>query len=194
MNAKEPRLGSAGFTLIEALTAIAILGIVLTLSAGALRHFWLVQSLDSATNEVVTQLRQLQEQAISENYPRVYGARFRKGTSEWASIRFDPGTNPDTSDDTCTQVRSRSFGSGVFSAAVTVGSATDFAASSEATFCSTNLRDTANNLITVTVNDEFAFFYAKGSAVSGSVTLEQTTLGRAGVVTVAPLTGRVTRT
>ncbi len=72
-----------GFTLIEVLATLVLMGILLGLSVPALRHFWLARALEGGADQVVSQLRQLQEEAISQSHPQVFGARFRPDSSQW---------------------------------------------------------------------------------------------------------------
>lgn len=170
-----------GYTLIEVLVVLALGAILLTLSAGALRNFWFVQSLEGATSEVTTQLRRIQVRTTSESNPLVYGARFRFGSSEWGVVRYDPNGG------TCTEVETKSLDTGVFSAGARISgntSLTTFSTTNETTTCRTALS---------APDDQFAFFYARGSATAGQVTVEQPQLGRIRTVTVAAITGRVTR-
>src|SRR5688572_15424754 len=106
------RRTQGGFTLLEILVAMSLMAIVLTLSVGALRHFWLARALSSGTESVVTQLRSTQENAVSESYPVVYGVRFDVGTQNWYVLRYDP-MNAGAGDDTCTVTETYSLESGV---------------------------------------------------------------------------------
>lgn len=181
-----------GYTLIEMLVTLALAAILLTLGASAVRHYWLVQSLAGAADEVETQLRQLQIRSRSENHPLVYGARLHPkdaDKTQWEIVRYNPnGAGPGSP--TCQQVESRAFGSGVFSAEVRVISAdfdgANLAKAPAQSFCEANL-DGASN-------DEFVFFYARGSATGGELTLQQPIIGRTKTIAldVGGLTGRVT--
>lgn len=199
-----------GFTLIELMAVMAIGAILLTLSGAAVRHFWLAQTLDGATDEVVAQLRQVQQRATTESNPLVYGIHFREGSSDWKIVRYTPGTSStqtclvteedgvkvkvctagtDGTADACELVESETFGTGVFSAAVEI-SAADFSAgggTDEQAVCRGALGTSPKS------KDKFVMFYARGSATAGSVTLRQPTLDRTEQVNVAGLTGRVTR-
>lgn len=170
-----------GYTLIELLVVMGLAAILFTLSVGAARNFWLVRSLHGSGDEVVRQLRQTQERTVSESHPLIYGARFRAGSSQWAVVRFDPGATTATSDDTCSEVGTREFASGVQVATV------DVADVDVTTFCRQNLPGAM-------AQDEFFFFYARGNATAGTLALSHTSLpGRAVTVTVTPVTGRVSR-
>lgn len=176
-----------GFTLVELLVVIGLTAVLLMLSAGAVRHFWLVQALEGAADETVTQLRQLQARTTSESHPVVYGMRLRESTGEWGIVRFQPnGTG--TSDDTCTELEKHIFGTGMFSASTVVQSASFPQTGSEIyeqTLCRSKLGNDAR--------DRFVLFFARGNATPGRLTLVQPILGLTRVVDVTPITGRVTR-
>lgn len=176
-----------GFTLIEVLAVVALLAILLTLSAPALRTYWFTQSLHSATDEAVSLLRRLQARVTSESHPLVYGARFRKGSSDYALILYDPRAIAPAP--ACTQDGgTRAFNTGVFNATVRVSATTTAVPdSSEAAACRAQLPG-------VTTNDVFVFFYARGTATPGTIRLEQPNLDRGENVTISGLTGRVERT
>lgn len=167
-----------GFTLLEILVALALAAILVTFSAGALRHFWLVRSLSGSADEVITQLRSTQENAVSESYPVVYGVRFDVGESDWYVVRYDP-VNAGAGDDTCTIVESHTLRNGV-----EVSEASFLPDATITPFCSSTTGAPASA--------SFVFFYPRGNATSGSVVLEQMRLGRTSEIEVAALTGRVT--
>src|SRR5918992_5727020 len=79
-----------GFSLVELLFAMMLLGILLTLSASALKTFWLRRALDGSTKQVTAQLRQLQQRAVAESHPLVYGARFTEGSDSYTLLRYNP--------------------------------------------------------------------------------------------------------
>ena len=172
-----------GFTLIEVAVATVLFAIVVTLGAAALRHYWLVQSLEGAANEVVTQLRQLHTRSASESHPRIYGARFREDASEWDIVLYDAQAG------TCTRDAPRRFGGGEFQSGVVV-SAVSFTGEPEGT-ATCVATGTAEGW--AEAGDQFVFFYPRGSATDGSVTLRQPILDRTRTVRVRPMTGRVSR-
>lgn len=165
-----------GFTINELLVTLAIVTLVFGLSATALRQFWLTRSLQGAADEVVTQLRQLQEEAISQSHPQVFGAVFRAGSSNWELIEYDP-TGGGSGTASCTEEGTRTF-EGPQVSAVDFGTAP----SDVATTCS------------IAGGEEVVLFYARGTATAGSLTLVHPSIsGRSRTVTVTPLTGRVTQ-
>lgn len=165
---------SGGFTLLEVLIAIALLSIVFTLSAGALRTYWLHQALVRAEGNVVAELRNLQDSSVSQSNPVSYGARFRPSSNEWAVLRFNGATEPDT----CTQTL-RSFDSGVFVA--------------EAAFASApGLTATCRSATGGNAADQFVFFFPRGTATAGDVTLRSRYFDdRQRTIEVTPITGKV---
>ena len=167
-----------GFTLLEVLIASVLMGIVLTLSVGALRHFWLVRALSGGTESVVTQLRSTQENAVSESYPVVYGVRFDVGTRNWYVLRYDP-MNAGAGDDTCTITERYSLESGV-----EIKTAAFMADAGITNFCKGTTAAPATAAL--------AFFYPRGNATSGQLVLEHSGIGQTRTVSVAALTGRVT--
>jgi type II secretory pathway pseudopilin PulG len=166
--------------LIELLVTMTIVAALLGLSARPLRHFWLVQSLEGATDAAVTQLREQQEDSVSQAYPRIFGARFTAGSAEWTLFRYDP--NAVAPAPTCTS-ESRSFAGGTFGGNVIVKSVavTNDSAAAEYTNCAS-------------AGDKVIFFYPRGSSTGGSIVLEQPNIGLEETVSVSVATGRVTRT
>lgn len=167
-----------GFTLIELLVAMSLAAIMMTLSVFGLREFWFVRSLEGGTDGVVTQLRQLQSRVSSESNPIIFGAHFDVGTPNWTLVRYDP--RPALLADRCSVSGSRSFDAGVV-----VTSATFTA--------DTPVSDACTPKVAGASAAEFVFFYARGSATAGSMTLRHPALDRQRTVAVSPITGRVTK-
>lgn len=191
------RTREAGFTLIELLAVVTLMGILLALGAMSLRHFWLVQALETSKDEVVTQLRRQQQRVVAETHPLVYGARFPKGgppseRRQWGLIRYNADSNGDgnLNDPSCVEYQSIVLGDGV--TVVPASSGTAFTDTSGlSTYCDSNLRRGGAPYRQAN-NDDFAFFFARGNATGGQVTIIQTLLGnRAKTVCVTGLTGRV---
>ena len=174
------RSNDDGFTLIELLAGMLIMFVLLGVGVFALRQFWLSHSLKGGRAEVVSQLRQLQERSVSESHPLVYGARFHVGSPTFGIVKFNPNSASTTTDDTCVETSKVTLESNV---RVTAASFTS--ASGITSLCRTQ--------ISGAVSDEFAFFYARGTATSGQVTLVSPAYtGHSATVTVSPITGRVT--
>ena len=171
--------GQAGFTLVELLTTLLLASILVTLGAFAFRHYWFVQSLEGGENELINQLRGLQQRVVSESFPLVYGARFVPGSSRWVHVQYDPDTT------NCTVVRDADFRSGVFNAGVEIEAA-DFD-----TYSSGGINVSSRCRLGIG-SAEVVFFFARGTATTGEVTIVQPRLdGRTKKVCVAGLTGRV---
>ena len=167
-----------GYTLVETMVVLMIVGLLLTLGVGALRQFWFHRALEGGADEVVAELRQLQVRSVSESHPLVYGAMFTKNEATWRFLQFDPNGNG-TADDSCTSFEKRSF-----NAQVTVGAATDFE-------IEPILTETCRTQLLAGATDEFVFFYSRGTASPGSVVLESDVLDRSETITVGGLTSRI---
>jgi prepilin-type N-terminal cleavage/methylation domain-containing protein len=162
-----------GYTLIEVLVAMALASILVTLGAFALRSYWINRSLEGARAEVGSTLRQLQQQTVSESHPLVFGARFTPGSSKWATLRYDPR------DGTCTKIESdnKFLNTAVYVTEASFATAPDVNQS----LCPASGEGT----------DVFVWFYARGTATPGSLTLAQPQLDRELKVTVSGLTSRI---
>jgi prepilin-type N-terminal cleavage/methylation domain-containing protein len=173
------RRSEGGFTLVELLVSMALIAVLATLSVQPLRTYWLRQGLAGASDDVATQLRSIQERVVSESHPLVYGASFAADSDAWFLLRYDPGDSTITTDDTCEVTGERALERGV------VVSSVDFTAPPSDIV-------TACDAVTE-AGDELVFFYARGSATGGQVTLRQPILDDTETITVGPITGRVTR-
>lgn len=171
-----------GFTLIELMVAMGLAAILLTLSASTVRNFWLERSLEASVDETVTQLRQTQSRATGESHPLIYGIRFRANSNAYSIVRFNPLDQTTVVDDVCEEAGNRTFEDGVVVHAV----AFDDGASDLMSACSTAASGYATG-------DDFVFFYARGSATAGTLSLRHSTTGDIKTIGVLPLTGRVTR-
>ena len=171
-----------GFSLIELMVALGLAAILLTLSASTLRNFWLERSLEASVDETVTQLRQTQSRATGESHPLIYGLRFRPDSNAYSIVRFDPVDQTTLTDDICEEAGSRTFEDGVVVDSIAFGDGPSDLMSA----CSTAAAGYASG-------DDFIFFYARGSATAGTLSLRHTTTGDVMTLGVLPLTGRVTR-
>ena len=168
-----------GVTMIEILVVSTLLAVMMTLSAGPLRTYWRRQALERGKSEVIAQMQNVQQTSVSETTPYVYGVRFKLDSAEWGIVKFDGNSATTTADDTCVQTRSLSFSDGVRVSAASFAVAPDIT-----TKC--------RSAISGAASDQFAFFYARGTATGGGVTLVQPALEAAArSVTVTPITGRV---
>lgn len=177
-----PRNSASGFTLVEVLVAVSIVAVLFTLGAQPLRNYWLKQSLFGARDDLMSEMEATQSRVTSESHPLVFGIRFSDAPGyndegRWGLIKYDP-TNGPSGAATCTQYATRTNDSGVFNAAVEIVNAsfTPATPATEQAFCRSSLKDSSGSSLAAT-NDEFVFFYARGTATGGSVTLTQPSLG-----------------
>jgi Tfp pilus assembly protein FimT len=171
----------AGFTLVELMVVMVMIIILLMLGAYAVRQFWLRRSLQGAQDQVVVQMRQVQQRSMAETYPITYGIRFEKGTSNWGIVRYNATSS------TCQAVNNLKMSDGV-----------QFVNDAETDFPDVTALTTAcRNAAPSSSNYEVIFFYPKGStnAAPGgsSVKLSQPAMPKTSKVIVSPITGRVTR-
>lgn len=165
-----------GFTLVELGVVGVVLAIVLTLGASAFSRYWKVRALNGSVEEVVSELRAEQQGASTQTHPWVMGAWFKAGTSSWGVVRANSLTGD------CIVTSRRTFGTRVVVSAVSFD---DVATG--------NL--TANCVNEAETGSEVVFFFARGTATGGSVSLKHAEVsgGAARTITVSPVTGRVTR-
>ena len=160
-----------GFTLIELLAGVALIGILMTLAAGALRIYWFRQGLERSSEVVVTEMRGAQQRAFAESHPVVYGLRFQVGSTTWAIVQFDPRK----ASNKCIEVERHTFPTKVSV------SAASFADGGEAT---TTCRSALGS------SSQLAFFFSRGTATAGSVTLRSPYVDSTKTVDVFGVTGR----
>jgi prepilin-type N-terminal cleavage/methylation domain-containing protein len=163
-----------GFTLIELLVSMGLAMLLLTLSAWALRGYWFEQSLEGGSEDIISQLRQLQESSVSESHPIVFGARFEEGSSNYLLLRYNPKEPAVAGDDECTEEGTRAFETRVVV--------------DEAEF------DPPSGILPSLCpgsGDHFVFFFARGTATGGYLVLSQPERNDTRTITVSGLTGRV---
>ena len=178
---------SAGFSLIEVITASLMVAVLAGLAYPPLRSFWFRESLNGAAGEMITEMRGLQSLVTAESHPLVYGIRFTTtgammADGRWGLVRYNPTGGPGGVP-SCTQYGTGTFEAGLFNATVSIVTPS---------FTATPQRDTCRTALG-SVTDEFAFFYARGTATGGTLKLRQASLGPTKDITiqVSPLTGRV---
>jgi prepilin-type N-terminal cleavage/methylation domain-containing protein len=166
----------AGFTVVELMAAILIAGLLMTLGAWSLRTFWFTQSLERAKAEVVTQMRQAQQRAMSESHPLVYGVWFEPNKPNWGVVKYDPSL---ASGSQCSKVEEYKFDGGV------VIRTPNFSGEP-------GIRSDCDAIIPGTgAPQRYAFFYPRGSATPGTVELESFEGDDTYVIEVKGVTGRV---
>lgn len=180
-----------GFTLIELMTVMMIVGVLVTLAVPALRNFWYVRALESARQEVQSQLQRQQQRVVAETHPLVYGLRFpRRDTAQTpldqvGVVRFNGGADlTSDDDDTCALESTVELPDGVEVGRV----GTDLGDPDLTEFCMNQIRDALG----LPSNDHFVFFFARGNANSARIELLQTALDdRSKVLCVSGVTARV---
>ncbi len=165
----------SGFTLIELLAVLAITALLMTLGASAFRHYWFKRSLYGSQDLVMTEMRAMQENAVSESHPLVYGLRFELGSSTWKEVMYNPKDQTLAGDDECDDVASFTLDAGVEVKTASF----DPPPGLNPSICGPGV---------------YAFFYAKGTATPGSVTFGQGNLSDEIGLSVSQLTGRVRKT
>ncbi|MDQ3986519.1 MAG: prepilin-type N-terminal cleavage/methylation domain-containing protein [Actinomycetota bacterium] len=170
---------ATGFTLIEMMVVLGMTAVLLTLGAAAARHYWLLNSLDGGADEIVVQLREIQERTIAESHPLIYGAWFRAHSvgDDWGILRFNPRDTSTSTDDLCEQVgASRDLAGQVYVESVAFEDGPD-----ATTLCASAAPPGA----------ELTFFFARGNATAGELVLNQDAVGSSRTITVLGVTGRV---
>jgi prepilin-type N-terminal cleavage/methylation domain-containing protein len=178
-NRTHPGGGERGFTLMELLMTLALLSILFGLAALALGHFWRVQSLEGGQDEVLTQLRNIQQRVVSETHPLVYGARFSPGASSWQNIQYNPDTG------VCKKVQDGDLDGGEFSGGV------EFQGASFDPYVDGAVNVTEECTTGAFSDAAVVFFFARGSATEGDVTIVNPSLSRTKTVCVSGTTARV---
>lgn len=176
-----------GFTLVELMFIMALVAILMTLGAFSIRQFWFQRSLIGAHDQITTQLRVLQAQAVSEGVStRYYGAWFDPSNAtyrfRWGTVRYDAVAN------TCTRL-----GNFVLDAGVEVNQASFDDTGSGGIVVTTPITNCRTQLSLPNTTD-FVFFFSRGTATASSsnLRLNQPRLsGRTEEIRVLGLTGRV---
>lgn len=172
-----PNRAERGFTLVELLATLLLMSILAAFAVGAGRNFWWRQALNSSEGDVAFALRALQQQAVAESNPLVYGARFSQNSSSFETYRYNPLSG------TCVSTGERDLSAGVLVA--------------DAEFDVYNIPSTSTPVSTLcpgpSTPERYVFFFARGSATDGEVRLRQPKVSAPNTrtVEVIGLTGRV---
>lgn len=160
-----------GFTLVELLAVVAITCTLLAIGVGALRTYWLRQGLVRSSAELVTEMRGAQQRAVAESHPLVFGIRVSPGSGTWSIVRFQPG-----SPGSCSEVERHSF-----PASVVVSSAAFAVSDPPTTICRQVFGGT----------NQFAFFFARGTATGGALELSSPFTSTTMKIAVFGVSGRI---
>ena len=165
-----------GFTLVELLTTMLLVGVLATFAVGAGRQFWLRRSLVAAQNDVVVTLREMQQRSVAESHPLVYGVRFQPNATGFRIYRYNPLTG------TCTGQDEREFTSGVIVHEVDFGPLNQ-----------TSSGAPVSALCGGGDPESYVFFFARGTSTGGFVELRQPAVDTADIrrIEVGEVTGRV---
>lgn len=154
-----------GFTIIELLVVMGIIGILMTLTSYAIFSYWRAQQLSGATQQIVTDLRDTQVRAQSE--VRTYRVQFNVDDELYTITRCEGNdcTNPALFG--VVETVHMENGIDIFTAAFTYGTTTDGAS---------------------------VYFLPRGVSSGGSVVIRSERLNQDRVITVDGLTSRVRST
>lgn len=174
---RDPNSRQHGFTLVELLATLLLMSILAAFAVGAGRNFWWRQALGSSEGDVAFALRALQQQAVAESNPLVYGARFSQNASSFETYRYNPLSG------NCVSTGVRDLGAGVVV--------------DDADFDVYNIPSTSTPVSTLCPGpsspQRYVFFFARGSATDGEIRLRQPRVSTPNTrtVEVIGLTGRV---
>ena len=185
---RHPVTSDRGFTLIELMATILLMAVLMAIAVFALRHFWFVRSLAGTQDQVVTELRQLQQRTMAESHPISYGAMFTEGAYGMSVVSYDSTrfpSDPAAAQNCRKEAETVDFEGGVRIVDV-AGFPTDFDRPGAA------IVGACTPLAAATTGDDhFVFFFARGTATPGTVSLEQPNIDRFESVRVSGLAGRV---
>lgn len=170
-----------GMTVVELLVVLALIGVLVTLSAAAFRRYWLVRSLHGSQEHVVAEMRRAQQKSLAESYPNVYGLRFTTNTSTWALVKGKADTS------TCSVVTTYTFDGNVVTQTPPTGYAFEPVS---------GLTSACQGASPAAPGSQVVFFYPAGSTnaapgTGSKIVIHSPLLARTRTVTVSPLTGKV---
>lgn len=157
-----------GFTLIELMVVMGIVGILMTLSSYAIFSYWRAQQLSGATQQILTDLRDAQVRAQAE--VRSYLVEFDTGDESYTISRCEGDNCSDLGSFVAVQTIQLEDGIDISSASFTYGYGT--------------------------TNDDGTsiYFQPRGVSSSGSVVIRSTRLNQDRVITIEGLTSRAKAT
>lgn len=176
-----------GFSMLELMIAIVIGAVMMSVAVLGTKSYYQVRALQGGQDQVVSQMRNAQQRAMSESYPNVYGVRFETGTNRWGVVKVNATSG------TCTVVYSYTFEGGTkVDAAGTTFPAYPASTGAWTTACQ-------NAAPGNSANDKTIFFLPSGASTAASpsgssVKLINSKTSKFNTTTVMPLTGRVVRT
>lgn len=173
-----------GMTLVELLFAMAIVSALVTISVTAISRYGLHQSLKQTVTEIESELKVVQNRSVAESNPVTFGMYFPPDGTRWYVVRFDGGAADVVGDESCTVDKtSAEFSKGT----QIVASDFDSAGIQPATVCAPAIPGGA-------IESSFVFFFPRGTATGGEMTIYQPTLDQKRTLTVTSITGRIDQT
>ena len=165
-----------GFTLIELMVVMGIIGILMTLTSYAIFSYWRAQQLSGATQQIITDLRDAQVRAQSE--VRTYRVQFNTASESYTITRCEGSPDPLTGESAvldCSdplsfvqvEVVQMENGIDISSASFTYGTTSDGTS---------------------------VYFQPRGVSSDGSVVIRSTRLNQDRVITIDGLTSRAKTT
>lgn len=90
MGSRHPSRGESGYSLVEVLTTIAIMGVLFAIAVGSFRGWALAKDQEGAATDLQTVLRQTQTRAITEGVS--FCVTFHTAASTYTVSRYACGT------------------------------------------------------------------------------------------------------
>ena len=150
-----------GFTLIELLVVMGIIGILMTLTSYAIFSYWRAQQLSGATQQIITDLRDVQVRAQSE--VRTYRVQFDTNAESYTITRCAGNDCSDIEIYEEVETVQMENGIDISTAAFTYGTTSDGTS---------------------------VYFQPRGVSSDGSVTIRSARLNQDRVITIDGLTSR----